>query len=216
MEPNIRLSIDLPNAAEETKSRVRSIISSEQEMSQQFLSLMLMNNFMPATSGNLQTRLQETNLGVDVATTTSLELLFSQLSSWLSSFNKDFNFGVSYRPGDQVYTNEDLEIALSTQLLNNRMSISSSIDIIGQSNTPTATHQSSTLVGDVNVEYRLTDRLSLKAFNRPNDIIYFQDDIYTRGVGIIYREEFKDLKELTQRYFRQKQKQKSKDSIPGN
>jgi hypothetical protein len=216
MEPNIRLSIDLPNAAEETKSRVRSIISSEQEMSQQFLSLMLLNNFMPATSGNLQTRLQETNLGVDVAATTSLELLFSQLSSWLSSFNKDFNFGVSYRPGDQVYTNEDLEIALSTQLLNNRMSISSSIDIIGQSNTPTATRQSSTLVGDVNVEYRLTDRLSLKAFNRPNDIIYFQDDIYTRGVGIIYREEFKDLKELTQRYFRQKQKQKSKDSIPGN
>jgi len=211
MEPNIRLGIDLPNATEENKSRFRSIINSEQEMSQQFLSLLLLNNFMPATSGGLQNRLQETNLGVDVATTTSLELLSSQLSSWLSSFNKDFNFGISYRPGGQVYSNEDLEIALSTQLLNNRMTINSSIDIIGQSNTTTNTRQSSTLVGDVSVEYRLTDRLSLKAFNRPNDIIYFQDDIYTRGVGIIYREEFINFKELTQRYF--KQKNKDKDSL---
>lgn len=205
MEPNIRLSIDLPNATEETKSRVRSIINSEQEMSQQFLALLLLNNFMPATTGTLQTKLQESNLGVDVATTTSMELLSSQLSSWISSLNKDFDIGVSYRPGDQVYSNEDLEIALSTQLLNNRMTINSSIDIIGQSTTNTAARQSSTLLGDVNVEYRLTDRLSLKAFNRPNDILYFQDDIYTRGVGIIYREEFSNLKELTQRYFKQKQ-----------
>lgn len=207
LEPDIRFSIDLPNATEETKSRVRSIISSEQAMSQQFLALLLLNNFMPVTTGNLQTKLQESNLGVDVAATTSMELLSSQLSSWLSSLNKDLNFGISYRPGDQVYSNEDLEIALSTQLLNNRMIINSSIDIIGQSNTNNAARQSSTLLGDVNVEYRLTERLSLKAFNRSNDILYFQDDIYTRGIGIIYRQEFSNLKELTRRYYRQKQKE---------
>ncbi|MCX7987497.1 MAG: translocation/assembly module TamB [Bacteroidales bacterium] len=211
LEPNIRLSIDLPNASEETKSRVRSVINTEQEMSQQFLALLLLNNFIPTSGGNLQNKLQETNLGTGVATTTSLELLSSQLSSWISNLNKDLDIGISYRPGDQVYTNEDLEIAISTQLLNNRMSINSNIDIIGQSSNNTTTRQSAALVGDVNVEYKLTDRLSLKAFNRSNDILYFQDEIYTRGFGIIYREDFTSFKELTRRYF--KQKQKTNDTI---
>jgi hypothetical protein len=213
LSPDIRLSLDFPNSTEETKSRIRSVINTDQEMSQQFLSLLMLNNFMPTTTGSLQTKLQETNIGRDVATTTSIEILSSQLSSWMSNLSKNLDIGVNYRPGDQVYSNEDLEIALSTQLLNNRMSINTNIDIMGgQSSTSTTNpNQSSNLVGDVNVEYKLTDRLSLKAFNRANDIIYYQDYLYTQGIGLIYREDFANLKDLTAKYFKEKQQKNKKD-----
>jgi hypothetical protein len=124
----------------------------------------------------------------------SFELLSNQISSWLSQISKDVDIGVNYRPGDS-YTSEELEVALSTQLFNNRLSIDGSFGMTGmqeQTNT-------NTIVGDVNVELKITrdGRFRVRAFNRTNNTDLLDIDApYTQGVGIFYRKEFDSLSEL--------------------
>jgi TamB, inner membrane protein subunit of TAM complex len=76
-------------------------------------------------------------------------------------------------------------------------------------------NKASNIVGDVNVEIKLTEdgRFRVKAFNRSNynsvyDVSSY-DDIapYTQGVGVFYRKDFNSFGEL----FRKKNKKKMVD-----
>ena len=123
----------------------------------------------------------------------STELLSNQLSNWLSQISKDVNIGVNYRPGSEL-SDDELEVALSTQLFNDKLSI--------DGNVQTGTRKTSNIVGDVNVEYKLTNdgRFVLKGFNKSNsaDLINTNSS-YTQGIGIFYRREFNFIRELFKR-----------------
>ena len=45
--PNVRFELDIPNAEQEVKSFLRAATNSEEEMTQQFLSLLVINSFYP-------------------------------------------------------------------------------------------------------------------------------------------------------------------------
>ena len=82
-------------------------------------------------------------------------------------------------------------------------------------NANTLTNQNtSAIVGDVNVNYKLTDngKLRLKAFDKANegDILNIQKGPYTQGVGILYREEFDTIGELYRRFLGKFKKKKAK------
>jgi hypothetical protein len=234
LDPTIKYNIILPNASEESKNVLKEYITSEEELSNQFLMLLVINNFMPPSSINYgsnsttvdaaQTALVS-SFGKDIATTTSLELLSSQLSNWMSQISKDFDVGVNYRPGDKTYTNQEVEVALSTQLLNDRVSINGNFDVYGnQSNTAlpaTTASKPNNLVGDVSVDVKLTDdgKLRLKAFNRVNDQLTNNQEPYTQGVGLLYHEDFKSFADLRRKYFeklfgKKKLKQNKKVELP--
>jgi hypothetical protein len=199
--PDISFDIDLPNSTEETKNMVRREINNDQAVSQQFISLLLMSNFIPSTGTSPSFSSQ--TIGKDMATTTSLELLSNQLSNWISQVSDDFNIGLNYRPGDQVYTSQEVELALSTQLLNDRVSINGNLDVVGNKYTT----QQNNFIGDVEVEYQVTDKVKLKAFNRSNDMFYYNsDERYTKGFGVVFREDFSSFKDLRDRYFSRKKK----------
>ena len=78
------------------------------------------------------------------------------------------------------------------------------------------------IVGDVNVEYKLTDdgKVRVKAFNKANDnnSTIITSGPYTQGVGIFYREEFDTIGELYRRYLdavsNRRNKEKKKEEIP--
>jgi hypothetical protein len=149
-------------------------------------------------------------IGKDMATTTSYEMLSNQFSNWISQVNKDVDIGFSYRPGDKnMMTSEEVEVAMSTQILNDRVSINGNLDVVGNPNTsakPVTTTNTNTknLVGDVNVEVKLTEngKLMLKAFNRANDQLIVQQAPYTQGIGLLYREEFSTFGELIRKYYK--------------
>lgn len=202
--PSIKYDIVLPNASEKTKTDVRNKISNEEELSKQFLSLLVLNNFYLSENQTQTgaTSTQGTTLGRDIVSTTSMELLSSQLSNWMSQVSKDIDIGFNYHPGYQNYTSQEVEVALSTQLLNDRVTINGNLDVIGNQVTATKkTTGTTNLVGDVNVEVKLTEKLRLKAFNRSNDQFYSDQELYTQGVGVVYREEFGTLAELRRRYY---------------
>jgi hypothetical protein len=69
-------------------------------------------------------------------------------------------------------------------------------------------------MGDFEVEYRITDNVSVLAFNRSRDELIAMTAPYKQGVGVSYREEFDSLKQLLARYRealtnRKKKKKKS-------
>ena len=135
-----------------------------------------------------------------IAGVTASELLSNQLSNWLSQISDDLDIGINYRPGDQI-TSDEVEVALSTQLLNDRIIISGNVDLGGQETNPsTDASNNPYIMGDFDVEFRVTDNVSIFAFNRARDELLFETAPYKQGVGISYREEFNDLRQLMARY----------------
>ncbi len=205
LHPDIKYDIYLPNAPEEARTKVRDIINSEEELSKQFLMLLVTNNFMPdpnKPNSNNSTSATGTIIGRDIATTTSYEMLSNQFSNWISQVSKDFDIGFSYRPGDKNMTSEEVEVALSTQILNDRVTINGNLDVVGnQANQ--VNNNTNNLVGDVNVDVKLNEsgKLMLKAFNRANDQLIIEQAPYTQGIGLLYREEFSTFGELMRKYY---------------
>lgn len=191
--PDIKFSIDLPDASEELKRNIFSIVDTTNslEMNQQMISLLVLNTF--SSSSGI------TNPGASIGIS-SYDIISAQLSSLLSKISKDFDIGVNYRPGDQI-SPQELELALSTQLFDNRVSIDG---VVGMNTYNSTASQTTQVIGDVLVEVKITEdgRLRFKAFNRTNsgsDVLYSTLSPYTQGVGIVFRKEFTGFKDLFKR-----------------
>jgi len=202
MDPDIKFRIRFPNATEEVKQYVFTKIdtTNSSEMSQQMLSLLIFNSFS-FNSGTGNSSLANNVSG------SSMQIVANQLSNWLSQISKDVDIGINYRPGGEL-TNEEVEVALSTQLWDERVTIDGNFGYQNMQDNPSA--NTSNIVGDINVEVKLTNdgRLRLKAFNRTNTVDLLDNTSpYTQGVGIFYRKEFNNLHEL---FSNQRKKEKEK------
>ncbi|MFA8301053.1 MAG: translocation/assembly module TamB domain-containing protein [Hyphomicrobiales bacterium] len=204
-DPDLNFGIKLPNLDERTQQAVFSVIDTTNQtiMQQQMFSLLLLSSFSYSNS--------VAGLG-----SSSLNLISNQLSNWLSQLSKDFDVGINYRPGDDL-TSEEVEVALSTQLFDERVIINSNFGVIGN---PT-TQNTSNIVGDVDVEVKLTKdgRFRVRAFNRSNDNTIYSLSPYdgvaqnTQGIGLFYTQEFNHFKDL---FKKKKKKKKKKDSQMNN
>ncbi|MFI5148723.1 MAG: translocation/assembly module TamB domain-containing protein [Bacteroidia bacterium] len=191
LQPNINFDIDLPTVDETTRQEVKRTINNEQEVNRQVLALLVLNNFVPPLGWEGQ------NSGTGAVNTTTSELLSNQLSNWLSQISNDFDLRVKYRPGDQV-NRDEMELALSTQVLNDRLTVDGSV-----MSGATQKNTTNNLVGDLSVEYKLTKngKLRLKAYNKTNDNTVLNADApYSQGVGLAYKEEFNTVGELMRRF----------------
>lgn len=192
--PNIGFDINLPNVDQDIKDRFFSILdrNDQEQMIQQSLSLLAMNQFI---SQNRNT--YSSSIGNSVSST-SFDMISNQISNWLSQINKDFNISLNYRPEDQL-TSQELQIALSTQILNDRVTFDGNFGVGGNLRQESQNNKNSNIIGDFNVEVKITEdgRLRFRAFNRSNNndfTNYFSP--YTQGVGFFYRRDFDNIKEL--------------------
>jgi hypothetical protein len=94
--PTIQPQILLPTAEPETRSLVETSIGTDEELMRQFISLLVINNFISSAEFGSNS-FGGTSTGV--AGVTASELLSNQLSNWLSQISNDFDIGVNYRPG---------------------------------------------------------------------------------------------------------------------
>jgi len=196
MSPTITPDIVLPTADQQTRNILKNRINTDEEMMKQFISLLVINNFYTDinTAGLGGTGLRSSGVAAS-------ELFSNQLSRWFSQLSKDFDIGLNYRLGDEI-TTDQLEVALSTQILNDRVSISGNVGVGGQQTSVSQTTTNpNNIVGDFDIDFRLTEsgKLHLKAFNRTNDNFLFTSP-YTQGVGVTYRENFNTFGELLRRY----------------
>ena len=196
LAPDIGFDIQLPSVDDNTNSLFANAIQAEQERNRQVFSLLILNSFMP-TDGAGGTG--------NIAGTGSAELLSNQLSNWLSQISREVDIGFNYRPGDEV-TTEEVELALSTQLFNDRVTIETNLGVGGQNTY--APEQNQALVGDFKVEYKISEDGSIRAkvFNESNDYDLLDNNNaqYTQGVGVFYTEEFNTFGDLIRKIFRRK------------
>jgi len=121
------------------------------------------------------------------------------LSIWASQISDVIDVGVKYRAAD-AFSEEELELALSTRLFNDRVSVDGNVGVSGSNNN----QNTSNLVGDFNVEAKISQdgRFRFKAFNKTinSSILNNYNSPYTQGIGFFYREEFDTVGELFRRY----------------
>lgn len=186
--PDIKFDIELPSAEDRIKNGIKQYVSSEEDMNKQMLSLLVLGKFYTAEANN---RL------VGSTASTASELLSNQFSNWLSQISNDVDVGVNYRPGDQI-SNDEVELALSTQMFNNRVTINGNI---ANNSSQKINANNNGLVGDADVNVKLTrnGKLQLKAYNHANNNLIYETSPYTQGVGVSYREDFNDFEELWQK-----------------
>jgi len=200
-QPTIRYDIYLPNVEESTRDNVKSKINTNEELIKQFTSLLILNRFVPSMTSATENNSNSLSPYVYIAGINPGDLITSQLSNWLSQLNEDFNIGVNLRSNRQLKT-EEIEFILSTQLLNDRLSIQGNVDVP----TNATAKASNRIVGDVEIEYKITKtgKLRAKAFNKSNEDQLNILSPYTQGIGIVYREEFDSPLELFTRIFKRK------------
>ncbi len=194
-DPNIRFNIDIPSTMNFNQYTLDQYISTEEEMNRQVFSLLLANRFYASeeTTGTQSNTSSSSYIGTTVS-----ELVSNQLSNWISQNKYNIGVGVNYRPGDEV-TQDEYEVALSTQMLDNKIVLSGNIGY-GRSTTETS---DGSLIGDFDVEVKLNKKgnLRAKAYTHSNNDVIYETSPTTQGIGISFREEFNNFRELIRKYW---------------
>ncbi|PWD98502.1 translocation/assembly module TamB [Marinilabilia rubra] len=193
-KPGIRFGIEAPTLTESRESYMLDFISSEDEMNRQVLSLLVLNRFY--TPDYLRMGGDQGMQTNNAALVTTTEMLSNQLSRWLSNISSDVDVGVSYRPEDNI-SSEEIEVALSTQMFNNRVTINGNVGY-GKYQTNT-----SKMVGDFDMDVKLnpSGTIRAKAYTRSNDDIIYETSPTTQGIGISFKEEFDKITDLFKKYW---------------
>jgi len=190
--PILRFDIETPNAKEPIPSNIKNL--PQDELNKQLLSLLLTKRFRPLPG------LESSISSGEAISNNAFEMLSNQLSNWLSQISDDFDIGLNYTQGDEGVSDE-VEVALSTQFFNNRVSVNTNVGFGGAKTTSEAEQGEATkIVGDFEIDVKLNKKGSLKAkvFNRTNRSteINYDQTMYTQGLGILYRKEFNTFGEL--------------------
>ena len=213
MSPEINFNIGIPTVDASTRQVVMNYVNTDAEMNRQVFSLLILNSFVQPYQLAGEGATSPTAL--DAVGSNSTEMLSNQLSNMLSKLSKDVDVGVNYRPGDEI-NKKEVELVLSTQLFNDKLSVDGNVG-----NNTSNNANANNIVGEVNVEYKLTDdgKVKMKAFNRANDNaqVTLSNGAYTQGVGVFYREEFDTIGELVKRYmniFHRRKEEETNSTTP--
>ena len=101
--------------------------------------------------------------------------------------------GTNIRASESSFTDTEVEMMLSSQLLDNRLLFNGNF---GYKNNPT---QPRTFVGEFDLEYKLnkSGEIRLKAYNHSNDMYkYLKSALTTQGVGIMFKKDFDRLGDI--------------------
>lgn len=201
MNPTITFSLELPNANDDIKNTVFSMVDTTNQsvVTQQVFSLLMLGSFSYSSADVVS----------QFGTTTYYNVLTNQLSNWLSQISKDLDVGVRYTPGSDI-NKEELKVALRTKFFDDRLTIEGNFGMITESSS--SANYTNNVVGDVDITFRISNRFSLKAYNHSNiNSNYYSYSFenysdYTQGVGISYSQSFDKVSEIFTRRKRSKDK----------
>ena len=193
-QPDISFAVELPTAEERIKDEVSQLIATPEDVNKQIISLLMLGRFY---TPEFFAGRAAGETGAELVGTTASELISNQLSNWLSKMSNVFDLGVNYRPGNEI-TNDQLEFAISTQILNDRITINGNF----ANNANPTSNNNSEIIGDFDFNIKLTEngKFQFKAYNRSNDNLIYDTAPYTQGIGFSYREDFNRFADLVKRY----------------
>lgn len=196
-QPAITFDFDLPNATEDERQMVRSIVSTEEERNMQAIYLLGLGRFYNFEAD-----------GADQSSAAMNSLVSSTLSSHLNNLittavgSSNWRVSTYLQTTEDGWRNMDVEGQLSGSLLNNRLLLT------GNFGYREKYYTQRNFISDVSIEYLLTRNgmLSVKAYNQANDRYFVQSSLNTQGIGLQYKKDFNRLSDLF-RWLRPKKKQ---------
>ena len=188
--PDLKYKVEVQNIDAGTRAQVEAAMNSDEKMTRQFISLLTLGSFMPED----QSGISNINLSASAS-----EILSNQLSNILTQLNVPLDLGFIYNT--TANGNNAWDVAVSTQLFNNRLIINGAF---GNAKTYNADFTSDI---DIELKFDKQGRFRGKAFTHSADqFTNHIDNSQRSGVGFIFQEDFNSFNELFNRWFGRKKK----------
>ena len=186
MNPELTFTIDIPDLDPTTKIRVESALNTQGKVQKQFMALIVSGGFIPDEQSGIANN-------TSILYSNASEILSNQINMIFHQLGIPLDLGLNYQPGDKG-TNI-FDVAVSTQLFNNRVVINGNIgnDPYGNNNRD--------VIGNIDVEIKLDNsgNIRLDLFSHAEDQYSTYNDnnnSQRSGVGIVYQKEFNSFKSL--------------------
>ncbi|MDL2243347.1 translocation/assembly module TamB domain-containing protein [Bacteroidales bacterium OttesenSCG-928-J19] len=200
--PAIAFDLELPSTPE-LERQVANYIRTEDMMNRQILYLLVLNNFYSAPEHGSY------SAGINNDYSLLTNALSNQLSNILASFSDNVEIGTQFHHSNEgELSTTEVELMLSSTFLNDRLIVYGNFGYIDNPYINTGTDNKIPLVGDFDVEYKLTKAgdIRLKGYSHYNYRYYdSQTPRATQGLGILFRKDFNHLLDL----FRKKKPEKT-------
>ena len=202
--PQLDFSVVVPVTDIETQAAVASVLNTQEAQAQQFISLVALGTFSNSGSANI---------GASSGVATGLEMLTNQLTNWFST--DDYRIILNYRAGSEM-TGDEVDFGFSTNLINNRLLVEVEGNYIID-NKQAVSNNVSNFMGEAHVTWLIdkSGNLRLKAFMQTIDRFDENQGLQETGIGISYKEDFNNFKDLKQRIrdrFTNKKRQKKRQA----
>jgi hypothetical protein len=188
--PEPDFSINFPTVGSTLKSEIQYKLNDKDTRQKQALYLLAFGGFLSPEGINQS---QTSNI--------AFEKVSSVFNDIFSDENGKLNLGIDYVTADKtpgLETDGRFGVSVSSKI-NDRITVNGKVGV------PVGGINESTVVGDVEVQYRVNEdgTLNLRVFNKENDITYIGQGIgYTQGIGLSYEVDFDTFKELVNRIFK--------------
>lgn len=198
--PQLDFSVVVPVTDIETQAAVASVLNTQEAQAQQFISLVALGTFSNSGSANI---------GASSGVATGLEML----TNWFST--DDYRIILNYRAGSEM-TGDEVDFGFSTNLINNRLLVEVEGNYIID-NKQAVSNNVSNFMGEAHVTWLIdkSGNLRLKAFTQTIDRFDENQGLQETGIGISYKEDFNNFKDLKQRIrdrFTNKKRQKKRQA----
>lgn len=216
LRPNLSFSLDMPEEARaelggNVYNRIRQLNTMESELNTQVFALLVLNRFLSEGLASEETR------GFDagsMARSSASKILSGQLNSLSERYIRgvDLDFDLEsfsdYQSGSPEERTQ-LSVRMRKSLLDDRLSVQvgGQVDIEGSENEER--QGGSDILGDVSVEYRLTEdgSWSLKGFRKNQFEGMLEGQVIATGISLLFRRDFNTFAEL----FSRKEKKKDEE-----
>ena len=193
--PELDFEIEIPDLDPMIKSRVESALSTDDKVQKQFISLLVTNNFLPEEQSGI----------VNNSSSLVTDALANQLNTIFEKLDIPLDLGLSYQSNERG--NDMFDVAVSTQLFNNRVIVNGNI---GNKQYRTGNAQTD-VVGDLDIEIKIgrSGAFRLNLFSHSADqYTNYLDNSQRNGIGFTYQNEFNTLRQFFKRMGMKKEKRK--------
>ena len=196
MSPQLSFSIEIPDLDPTVKSRVESALSTEDKVQKQFLALIISNNFIPDEQSGIVNNTSALYSSVS-------EMMANQINNIFQKLDIPLDLGLNYQPNDRG--NDIFDVAVTTQLFNNRVIVNGNIGNRQYSNGS----DQNEVAGDIDIEIKLdrSGAFRLNLFSHSADqYTNYLDNSQRNGVGVTYQTEFNSFRQFIRNIFSSKEK----------
>ncbi len=186
LQPKITFDLIAPRTTETGKALIDRVKTDPDELNRQFFSLLLVSKFQPL-KGSLS-----------AGGSAALDLLESQINAALGKLSDNYKLNLDYGSDDNAGESK-VELGVAKGFLDDKLVITGSFGVENKTTSGANGAQSyaNSMIGDVNIEYKIQDNFRVRAFNQSNsNSVNENQGPFTQGFGVSYYEEFHRFSDL--------------------